>query len=221
MRLPSAALHPPKVSQKRSVMNASVRLSDFYNAAAGSTIGLHRRTPKPNPFSPAMKVRACAHVDGDDGDDGGDGGHGGEEHARTGRGDLLAIRGGPCPIALGVVRSAYCRAGPVRPHHRARLHPQPPAHRRPRNRVTRWRAPLLPASTTLSRAQAVKPVAQKQQAKNSPHQVHEPPREPGWLLVHPQFGAIAASLVGVCCGTPKGAAPSRYGTMSTCRCATG
>jgi len=25
-------------------MNASVRLSDFYNAAAGSTIGLHRRT---------------------------------------------------------------------------------------------------------------------------------------------------------------------------------
>jgi len=73
------------IGQKRSIMNASVRLSDFYNAAAGSTIGLHRRTPKPNPFSPAMKVRACAHVDGGDG---------GEEHARTGRGDLLAIRGG-------------------------------------------------------------------------------------------------------------------------------
>jgi len=54
--------------------------------------------PKPNPFSPAMKVRACALVDG------------GDEHARTGRGDLLVIRGGRLAL-LGTQRSLDALTG--------------------------------------------------------------------------------------------------------------
>ena len=62
-------------------MNASVRLSDFYNAAAGPTIGLHG-VPGTEPVlirDEGARLRSLV--------DGGDG------HPRTGRGDLLSITG--------------------------------------------------------------------------------------------------------------------------------
>jgi len=63
-------------------MNASVRLSDFYNAAAGSTIactGVPETEPVLTCDEGARRLRSLV--------DGGDG------HPRTGRGDLLSITG--------------------------------------------------------------------------------------------------------------------------------
>jgi len=72
-------------------MNASVRLSHFYNAAAGRPLAC-TAYPKPNPFSPRDEgARLRSLVDG------------GDEHARTG-GDLLVIRGGRLAL-LGTQRS--------------------------------------------------------------------------------------------------------------------
>ena len=75
-------------------MNASTRLSDFYNARAGSTLAYAGVPETELVLTRDEGARLRSLVDR------------GDEHARTGRGDLLVIRGGRLAL-LGTPSAAW------------------------------------------------------------------------------------------------------------------
>ncbi len=76
-------------------MDMSVRLADFYKMPPPKSIlGLHRRTRNRIVLNRDEGERLRSLVDG------------GDEHARTGRGDLLVIRGGRLAL-LGTPSAAW------------------------------------------------------------------------------------------------------------------